>query len=134
MNLSRASLKRLIERSETLELVGEAADGESALTLARQVGPDVVFLDIRMPGKSGLEVARELDTSTRIIFTTAYDEFAVTAFELQALDYLLKPFGPRRFKRDRLKGRWKRELFENGSSRCARGCSMPMIREPFTAT
>lgn len=95
--LARESLKRLVARSAHLDLVGEADDGESAVGLANQVRPDLVFLDIRMPGLSGLEVATRLPAESNIIFTTAYDEFAVTAFELQALDYLLKPFGPRRF-------------------------------------
>jgi len=104
--LARESLRRLVERSELLDLVGEAHDGQSAVTLAEQLRPDLVFLDIRMPGLSGLEVATRLPAGTQVIFTTAYDEFAVTAFELQALDYLLKPFGPRRFEQAvaRLKG------------------------------
>ena len=97
--LARESLKRLVERSEHLILVGEAGNGEDALELAATTRPDVAFLDIRMPGRNGLEVASDLDSGIEVIFTTAYDEFAVTAFELQALDYLLKPFGRRRFER-----------------------------------
>jgi two-component system LytT family response regulator len=97
--LARESLRRLVERSDSLVLVGEAASGDEALELAASVRPDVVFLDIRMPGRNGLEVASVLDPGIEVIFTTAYDEFAVTAFELQALDYLLKPFGRRRFER-----------------------------------
>lgn len=97
--LARESLKRLVERTGQLVLVGEAGDGIAALELAERTRPDVAFLDIRMPGKTGLDVAAELDARIQVIFTTAYDEFAVTAFELQALDYLLKPFGRRRFER-----------------------------------
>ncbi len=104
-HLARESLKRLVARSPHLELVGEAGDGKQALELAAATRPEVAFLDIRMPGKNGLDVASELDPSIQVIFTTAYDEFAVSAFELQALDYLLKPFGRRRFDRavERLK-------------------------------
>jgi DNA-binding LytR/AlgR family response regulator len=77
-------------------LVAEAADGYEALQLARSVEPDVVFLDIRMPGLSGLEVARALDRSAHIVFLTAYQEHAVAAFDEGAIDYLLKPTDPAR--------------------------------------
>lgn len=76
--------------------VGEAAHGEEALELIRTCRPDVVFLDIELPGLSGLEVSRRMEPGPRVIFTTAYDEHAVTAFELRALDYVLKPFTRRR--------------------------------------
>jgi len=95
--LARASLRRLVGRSPHLERVGEAGDGSEALRLIESLLPDLVFLDIRMPGMSGLELVRRLHYRPHIIFTTAFEEFAVAAFELQALDYLLKPFGRRRF-------------------------------------
>jgi two-component system, LytTR family, response regulator len=80
--------------------LGEAVDGATALAEIAHLRPDLVFLDIRMPELSGLEVVecmRELDKIPAVIFTTAFDQYAVTAFELEAMDYLLKPFGRSRF-------------------------------------
>jgi two-component system LytT family response regulator len=79
---------------------GEAHDGPSAIEAVRRLRPDVVFLDIQMPEPSGIEVVarlRELEVIPAVVFTTAFDHYAVTAFELEAVDYLLKPFGARRF-------------------------------------
>lgn len=95
--LARATLRRLIDAAPTLVWDGEAADGVEALRRLAAHPPDLVFLDIHMPGLSGLEVARRLPPGTRLIFTTAYEAHALAAFELQAVDYLLKPFGRRRF-------------------------------------
>lgn len=95
-----------------LRVVALAANGPEALRLTLAERPDVVFLDIRMPGMSGLEVAAELadslgekEVAPRIVFVTAYDEFALQAFDLAAVDYLLKPVGPERLARtvERLK-------------------------------
>jgi two-component system, LytTR family, response regulator len=77
----------------------EAQDGEGAVAVANDQKPGLVFLDIVMPGATGLEVLEQLDYEPRVIFTTAFDEYAVTAFELGALDYLLKPFGRERLER-----------------------------------
>ncbi len=74
-----------------LVIVGQAENGTEAASLIAKHKPQIAFLDIRMPGKTGLEVAAELDDSTHIVFVTAYDEFAVNAFENGAADYLLKP-------------------------------------------
>ena len=79
--------------------IHEAHDGETAIAVANDQRPDLVFLDIVMPGATGLEVLKELDYEPKVIFTTAYDQYAVTAFELGALDYLLKPFGRDRLER-----------------------------------
>ena len=68
-----------------------AVNGREAVALAREHAPDIVFLDIHMPGMSGLEVAEQLPADTRVVFVTAYDEFAVAAFERAAVDYVLKP-------------------------------------------
>lgn len=95
--LARASLRRLVEDDDRLELIAEASNGTQALHLINELQPELVFLDIQMPGATGLDVARELKGSCHVIFTTAFDQHAVTAFELQAQDYLLKPFGRRRF-------------------------------------
>jgi DNA-binding LytR/AlgR family response regulator len=82
-----------------LELVGTAANGPEALALIRGQRPDVAFLDIRMPGISGLEVAREAAGCTRIVFVTAYEQHALEAFERDAVDYLLKPVSEERLAR-----------------------------------
>jgi two-component system LytT family response regulator len=91
----RAHLSDLGCRSEILE----ASDGPSAITLANRRRPQLILLDIVMPGATGLEVLQQLAYEPRVIFTTAHDEYAVTAFELGALDYVLKPFGRDRLER-----------------------------------
>ena len=95
--LARDVLRDAIYAHPALRLVGEAADGASALQRITELRPEVVFMDIQMPEMSGLDVLRRLDYLPRIVFTTAYDGHAVTAFELHALDYLLKPFTRERF-------------------------------------
>ena len=88
----RAQLRaRLAEAWPELEIVAEAVNGDEALTLAGEHKPDIAFLDIRMPVRSGLDVARELDGSCHIVFVTAYDEYAIAAFDEGAVDYVLKP-------------------------------------------
>ncbi len=83
--------KKLAEAWPELVISGEAGDGASALRLIREIRPDVAFLDIRMPGMSGIEVAKKTDGVCSIVFITAYNKYAVDAFENGALDYLLKP-------------------------------------------
>lgn len=95
--LARDLLRDAIYAHAGLRLVGEAADGASALAQINAVRPDIVFMDIQMPEMTGLEVLRRLDFVPDIVFTTAYDQYAVTAFELNAVDYLLKPFTRARF-------------------------------------
>jgi DNA-binding LytR/AlgR family response regulator len=80
-------------------IVGEAADGIEALRMAQQLEPDVAFLDIRMPGLSGLEVARAFGSRTHVVFVTAHQEHAIAAFDEGALDYVLKPTDPVRLAR-----------------------------------
>lgn len=93
--LARGELKSLLQ-SEDIEIIGEAANGDEAIQLIEKLQPELVFLDIQMPGKTGFEVLEALDNMPQIIFTTAYDEFAIKAFEVNALDYLLKPIDPAR--------------------------------------
>jgi two-component system LytT family response regulator len=95
--LARDVLRDAIYAHPGLRLVGEAADGATALAQIDQIQPDVVFMDIQMPELTGLEVLRRLRCTPQIVFTTAYDQYAVTAFELNAVDYLLKPFTRARF-------------------------------------
>jgi len=94
--VARAGLRAMLRAFDWVEVVGEAADGESAVTGIGALRPELVFLDVQMPGLLGTEVLRRLQRPPFVIFTTAYSEHAVTAFELGAVDYLLKPFGPTR--------------------------------------
>ena len=103
-----AQLKaRLAEVWAELRIVAEANTGEEAVALAGLHRPDIAFLDIRMPVKSGLDVARELDGECHVVFVTAYDEYAVAAFEEGAVDYVLKPPTAERMAKvvDRLRSR-----------------------------
>ena len=95
--LARETLRDAVQARPELRLIGEAADGMSALEQMNQLEPEVAFMDIQMPEMTGLEVIKRLHQRPRIIFTTAWDHYAVTAFELNALDYLLKPFTRARF-------------------------------------
>ena len=95
--LARDLLRDAIYAHPGLRLVGEAANGADALERITRLRPEVVFMDIQMPEMTGLEVLRRLDYLPQIVFTTAYDQYAVTAFELHAVDYLLKPFTQARF-------------------------------------
>ncbi len=95
--LARNELRRLLAAFPHIVIAGEASTAAQARELIRSVRPELVFLDVQMPGESGLELLESLEPPVpRVIFTTAYDEFAVKAFELNALDYLLKPVDPAR--------------------------------------
>ncbi len=94
--LARRRLRELLSQIEGVEVSGEASDGPSAIETIDATHPDVVFLDVQMPGATGIEVAGRIEYDPAIVFTTAYDRYAVAAFELQAIDYLLKPFGAER--------------------------------------
>lgn len=95
--LLRERLVRLLgELWPELEVLGEARNGREAVELAAQHAPAVVFLDIRMPGLNGVEAARAIGRKALIVFVTAYDEYAVQAFEQGAIDYLVKPYEPQR--------------------------------------
>jgi two-component system LytT family response regulator len=94
--LARLELRRLLAAHPEVEIVGEARGGEEALALISKLGPDVIFLDIQMPGMSGFDLLERLEDLPQVIFTTAYDEYALKAFEVNALDYLLKPVAPAR--------------------------------------
>lgn len=97
--LARSGLRQLCQRDPEIEVVGECADGRSAVAAIEQVDPDLVLLDIQMQDMDGFEVLRAVgpDRMPHVIFVTAYDQFALRAFEVHALDYLLKPFGDKRF-------------------------------------
>jgi two-component system LytT family response regulator len=94
--LARLELRKLLREFPSIEIVEEAANAEEALQKIDQLQPDLVFLDIQMPGKTGFDLLAELDRTPQVIFTTAHHEFALKAFEVNALDYLMKPVEPRR--------------------------------------
>ncbi|WP_026950688.1 LytR/AlgR family response regulator transcription factor [Algoriphagus mannitolivorans] len=94
--LARKELINLLNQLETVEVVGEAVNVDDAKEKIEQLQPDVIFLDIQMPEKTGFDLLEELDHVPHVIFTTAYDEYALKAFQVNALDYLLKPIEPKR--------------------------------------
>ncbi len=94
--LARNELKKLLQDFGEIEIIDEAANVDEGLEKIEQHSPDLIFLDIQMPGKTGFDLLEDLDRSPRVIFTTAYDEYALKAFEVNALDYLLKPVEPKR--------------------------------------
>ena len=94
--LARNELKKLLQEFSEIEVIDEAANVQEGIEKIEQHNPDLIFLDIQMPGKTGFDLLEELDRAPKVIFTTAYDEFALKAFEVNALDYLLKPVEPRR--------------------------------------
>jgi DNA-binding LytR/AlgR family response regulator len=89
---------RLSQVWPDLEIVGEAKNGDEAVQLVDELKPDLTFLDIRMPGKTGMEAARDIGDASQVVFVTAYDQYAVEAFERGAIDYVLKPPEPERLK------------------------------------
>jgi two-component system LytT family response regulator len=94
--LARNELKKLLQEFSEIEVIDEASNVAEGLEKIEQHNPELIFLDIQMPGKTGFDLLEELERSPKVIFTTAYDEFALKAFEVNALDYLLKPVEPRR--------------------------------------
>jgi two-component system LytT family response regulator len=94
--LARSELRRLLEPHEEVEVVGEAAHADEAEAALREHDPDLLLLDVQMPGDSGFDLLERLDAVPHVVFVTAYDEYAIRAFEVNALDYLVKPVEPER--------------------------------------
>ena len=94
--LARKELINLLSQYDQVEIVGEANNVDDAKEKIEALAPDVVFLDIQMPEKTGFDLLEELDNVPHVVFTTAYDEYAIKAFQVNALDYLLKPIEPKR--------------------------------------
>jgi len=92
--LAREELKRLLSSFPNVRVTDEAKNGDEAISKIESQRPALIFLDIQMPGKDGFEMLEALDDAPQVIFTTAYDEYAIRAFEFNALDYLLKPIDP----------------------------------------
>lgn len=95
--LAREEVKRALENHPDFEIIGEAGNADQAKELIENTHPDVIFLDIHMPKKSGFDLLDELVTVPEVVFTTAYDQYAVKAFEVNALDYIVKPIREERF-------------------------------------
>ncbi len=94
--LARTELRKLLQEFPEVEVVDEASNAEEGVQKIETHNPDLIFLDIQMPGKTGFEMLQELDHAPNVVFTTAYDDYALKAFEVNALDYLLKPIEPKR--------------------------------------
>ena len=94
--LARNELRRLLGRHPEIRIVGEAANADEARTSIRDLEPELLWLDVQMPGESGFDLLNSLEAVPLVVFTTAYDEYALHAFEVSALDYLLKPIDPAR--------------------------------------
>jgi two-component system, LytTR family, response regulator len=94
--LARVELRRMLAAHPEVQIAGEARGGEEAIRLIGTLSPDLIFLDIEMPGMSGFELLEHLDDVPGVIFTTGYDQYAIRAFEVSALDYLMKPIAPER--------------------------------------
>ncbi|MFD1062084.1 LytR/AlgR family response regulator transcription factor [Winogradskyella litorisediminis] len=94
---ARSLLRQYISNYQELLIIGEAKNGYEAVKLINQLKPHAIFLDVQMPGLNGFEVLTELEEIPEVIFSTAYDQYAIKAFEFHAIDYLLKPYGKKRF-------------------------------------
>lgn len=94
--LARNELKKMLALHPEIEIIGEAANADEGLRLISELNPDLILLDVQMPVKTGFDLLQELEKLPTVIFTTAYDEYAIRAFEVNALDYLLKPIDPKR--------------------------------------
>lgn len=122
--LARNELRKLLIEFGDIEVVEEAGNADEGIEKIETLNPDLIFLDIQMPGKTGFDLLAELETPPRVIFTTAYDNYAIKAFEVNALDYLMKPVEPKRLADaiQKLQYEWSRETAgEHG-----------LIREPLT--
>lgn len=107
--LARSELKRLLQEFPDVEIIGEAANADEAIEKIETLNPDLIFLDIQMPGKTGFDLLTQLEKAPHVIFVTAYDEYALKAFDVNALDYLMKPVEPKRLADALLKVRQKDE-------------------------
>jgi len=97
--LARNELRRLLARHPEIDIVGEAASAPQARETLDDLEPDLLFLDVQMPGETGFDLLASLDSVPLVVFTTAFDEYALRAFEVSALDYLVKPIDPKRLAR-----------------------------------
>jgi two-component system LytT family response regulator len=96
--LACEELKSILKNYPSYQIVGEARNGQEGIALIESMDPDLVFCDVQMPGMTGFEMLAQLENMPRVVFVTAYDEFAIEAFKVKAIDYVLKPIDPARFK------------------------------------
>jgi two-component system, LytTR family, response regulator len=119
--LARKELMKLLEEHPSIEIVGEAQNADEAFEMIETLNPDLLFLDIQMPGKTGFQLLEMLDSVPLVVFTTAYDEYALKAFDVSAMDYLLKPIQPERLAeavhKVLQKERSKKEAIANGEKK-----------------
>jgi two-component system LytT family response regulator len=125
--LARELLTEFLETFPEIELAGDASNGTEGVALIDKVKPDLIFLDVQMPGMTGFEVLDEIDHEPYVIFTTAYDQYAIQAFEKNAVDYLLKPLDAERFK-VAVERALKRKKMEDGNLEDLLGSLRP-VRE-----
>ncbi|MGD2217903.1 MAG: LytTR family DNA-binding domain-containing protein [Gemmatimonadales bacterium] len=136
--VSRAGLRAILKDEADVEVVGECGSGGQAVELIEEAEPDIVFLDIRMPDMDGFGVLERIGAEQRpvIVFTTAYDEYAVEAFDVRATDYVLKPFGERRvkeaLKRARVEVGRKRSELQQSQAQAERGAPLAEDEHPET--
>lgn len=126
--LATRALREYLGDVDWIRVVGEARNGPDAVRLIHKLEPDLVFLDVRMPGLSGLQVLEALTHRPAVVFTTAYDEYAVSAFEFGAVDYLVKPFGKQRLLEtlDRVRVRLLGEGFAGAKREASRAEPYPV--------
>lgn len=109
--LAREELKSLLKQYDEIDIIGEAKNGEEGIQKIKELKPELIFLDISMPGINGFEMLKQLEEIPKVIFVTAFDEFALKAFEINALDYVLKPVDPIRLQEAVLKLNQKEDDF-----------------------
>ncbi len=126
--LARDELRRLLKAHESVQIIGEAANIVQAQEVIAEQQPDLLFLDIQMPGGSGFDLLEKLEDAPDVIFTTGYDQFAIRAFEVNALDYLLKPIEVQRLELALLKHYKLKQVKSNGDAP-AQQASSPSV--PF---
>lgn len=134
---ARRMLRRFLAEAPWVDVLGEACDGREAVSAIDRLTPDLVFLDVRLPEMSGLEVLEKIRHQPEVVFATAYDRYALAAFELGALDYLVKPFGRERFRSmlQRVRRRLSREAEAPPSPERARTALAPApLRRLFART
>jgi two-component system response regulator AlgR len=130
--LATERLQLLLARAQGVDLVGTASDGEAAVRMAEALSPDLLLLDVAMPGMDGIDVARALaaaKAAPAVVFVTAFDRFAVAAFEVEAVDYLMKPVDPVRLERALTRARHHLHGREDGASGTAPASNSPYLEE-----
>jgi two-component system LytT family response regulator len=133
---ARLTLRAYLRGVDWLSIAGEASDGREAVRLVDELEPDLLLLDVRLPELSGLEVVERIRHRPALVFTTAHDRFAVAAFELGALDYLLKPFGAERFARtlERVRAQMSLPAPADAVERTRDALARPPLRRLFART